>query len=1111
MPRTIFNARVNQTFAAPTDTVKPYDKIAQVTYDLDGITPVGVYGDALPGMTCFVGTTGTGTGLYDVGIVRIRKGATSSVLYFGEESEIEWTDNLILTVIDSMELWPKHVRVAAGVTYVDYDVAYTNQNTVFDPVPIMSADAVAELDLTELVSNGTFATTTSGWTAGTGVLLTVVANTMKIDRNGAATIDHAYQDVTTVVGKKYKAVVNIVSYSHQYEVYVGGTLLFDYAQGTGTKTYYFTATATTTRIAFRATNNSAATLNVDDVSFQRVETVVFDATDSWVFGSTISTYAWTTTAGSLSSSSVANPTLTIIAYPTGGKIRVALTVTSAAGKTATGYRYIHVYNSANPPQSSFRLNSCDGFYDDGGYSFSVTMFASAGITTIRDRAPMILFAQDHYGTAIADQTSLGQLEDRENIVAMGWINGESIEWSADRSAVTFTVEGPQFWLRKMTGFPPILKNSNSGAANWERIPSLTVDRAIWHLLHWCSTATAVMDFYKTGDTRLENAFDIPPQSLWDQMNEIAYSRIFARPCCDQYNRLFVEVDLNMVPEADRTTIPVVMEITSADRKNLIRATRATVDEVCLVDLSGTVVQSPGKSATLYSLSPGHVYGRYGFLEIVDRLILSSQTQSNQLAGLLFGKRNNPYPEWNIDLAQNNRMIGICPRQYVSITVAAGDTVRGFAYTGNLIPRSISYEHNENTGFTSPSMTFEAETFEQIAITGDAPGDSSIPPDDGGTDPPVDIPPIEDGEVPLEGPAELIVFTADAGVMYTINADEADPADIQWFFMNSGFGTTTVGASTYEDKNHVVWIGETPSGKLFAMCSPYTAPAPSNWSVALYWAPGLGGVWTELFRIDATDYTKVSGVGINPTVNEQIAVTTTGPVHQTLYSELHFWLGDSSGLVDSGQTDLFKATHNGVHFNLGEWAFVYNDASGIGGSLSDRNYGRFTAAGVFVAKNSITTDPFATNAPLYGLCAGGYIYTYQYNVLHVTNDNFVTETVPAGTPAFIGTGSDQGFSGLCVSPDGQYLMGGDGNTIGQRSSDFGATWGNVGTGGTGGMTVGFWRWANGGDSNWWFSATTQKVIRTADFGDTWYDRTGNLSTLAPLCDIRGLLVMRIPNA
>lgn len=1082
MPRTIFNARVNQAFAAPSDTVKPYDMLAQVTYDLDGITPIGVYGDVLPGMTCFVGTTGTGTGLYDKGIVRTRKAATSSILYFGEESSIEIADNDILTVIDSMEIWPKHVRMVSGVPYMDYDLAYSDQHTVFDPVPIMSADAVVELDLTELVTNGTFITNTDNWTAGTGVLLSVVSNALHVDRNGAGVIDHAYQDETTVVGKKYKVVVNVVSYSHQYEVYVGGVLLFDYAQGTGTKTYYYTATATTTRIAFRATNNSAATLDVDDVSLQRVETVPFDATDSWVFDSTISTYAWTTTAGSLSSSSVANPTLTIIAYPTGGKIRVALTVTAANGKTATGYRYVHVYNSDNPPQSVFQLNDCGGSWDEGGYSFDVTMYANAELTTIRDRAPMILFAQDHYGTTIAGQTSLGQLPGRENIVAMGWIDGESIEWNADRSQVSFTVQGPQFWMGKMPGFPPGVEINRPGvAAAWTTIPDLTVDRALWHLLHWRSTAIAVMDFYPTDDTRLAGAFEIPTESLWQQMAEIAETSIFARPCCDQYNRLFVEIDSQLVPEADRSTIPVVMEITAADRKDGMSIRRPVVDEVAMLDLSGVSVNSSGKGTALFSLANGHIFKRYGEIEIADRLLLSSQTQANQLAGLLIGKRDNQYPEWNIELAQNNRMIGICPRQYVSITVAAGDTVRGIAYTGNLIPRDVSFNWNEDTGFMSMVLTCEAESFEQIAITGDPPDDESAGGGGGGTLPPPPPPPPP----PVTGdPLSVLVATTTGsgticGMYYTLDFNSASP---EWFEMNEGL--------TDDQKANVTRILKCPSG-LILITVASTGSAIVDY---VFYATALGQAWTLL--IDYTmvdqgsyDYPHITAVGVNPNKSEEIVVVGGGNSGFRVGTK-KVYIGDRGGLTLAGADVIdANAAEGRVWFALGKW-FLECQMYATG---STRSWARLTASGTVDIPLVNFTDPVSSNG--FSRAAGGLIFFFDASAgnIHVIPNCYssISDTIYSGLTL---------GDAIAVSPSGTILVENQGSGLRPwKSTNGGASWAEL-TAAPLGIT--FYDVENcDNETGFIIVGSTCSVYYTADGGDNWSNKIGNLTSISALMSVK----------
>ena len=168
MPPTIFSARVNQVFAD--DDAR--DQVAQVTYDAG----VGAFADVLPGMTLWIGSA---AGLYDKGIARIRKAADATTLFIGEESEVDFDDDLFLTVVDEFAIWPKHVRIVAEVPYMDYETAYSDQHEDFDPVPIMGCDAVldvanypATVGFPEADDSWVFDSTISAylWTASAGVL-----------------------------------------------------------------------------------------------------------------------------------------------------------------------------------------------------------------------------------------------------------------------------------------------------------------------------------------------------------------------------------------------------------------------------------------------------------------------------------------------------------------------------------------------------------------------------------------------------------------------------------------------------------------------------------------------------------------------------------------------------------------------------------------------------------------------------------------------------------------------------------------------------------------------------------------------------------------------------
>lgn len=132
-PAVIFAARINQVFTS-------VDMVVSVTYDT---VTTGAYTDILPGMTVWVGTS---AGARDLGRARIRKTPTSTVLYIGETSEIDFADNMYLTVVDEFGLWAKHLRIDSSLNiYMDWDIAYASQHASFAPVPVMGPPAITWL------------------------------------------------------------------------------------------------------------------------------------------------------------------------------------------------------------------------------------------------------------------------------------------------------------------------------------------------------------------------------------------------------------------------------------------------------------------------------------------------------------------------------------------------------------------------------------------------------------------------------------------------------------------------------------------------------------------------------------------------------------------------------------------------------------------------------------------------------------------------------------------------------------------------------------------------------------------------------------------------------
>lgn len=132
--KTIYTARVNGTPASNDNT----HRIA-----FDG--GAGVLTDIERNMTLMIGTT---AGAWDIGLARIRRDGQLGDTYFyiGSTSELDLADDQYITIIDDIGLWPVHPYInASGTMYMDYDIAYANQNVKGPPIPIMGTHAVLEL------------------------------------------------------------------------------------------------------------------------------------------------------------------------------------------------------------------------------------------------------------------------------------------------------------------------------------------------------------------------------------------------------------------------------------------------------------------------------------------------------------------------------------------------------------------------------------------------------------------------------------------------------------------------------------------------------------------------------------------------------------------------------------------------------------------------------------------------------------------------------------------------------------------------------------------------------------------------------------------------------
>ncbi|HEY4721975.1 MAG TPA: hypothetical protein VII92_09025, partial [Anaerolineae bacterium] len=300
--------------------------------------------------------------------------------------------------------------------------------------------------------------------------------------------------------------------------------------------------------------------------------ITLDGSDSWSLNNSITGYLWACpTASATEDLDTATPLLT---FNTLGVHRVSLTITNDDAATFTAYRYIFVVRASEAStgalssdyilSNDFKIDSLSGDYESGGWTARVTMYDGATRADIRDRALVVIHTRDIYGSS---RSSVGFIAGAENILFAGWIAGETINRSADDmyGFVSFSIEGPQYWLSRIPAFPVGLKDTAATPAKWTRFLGLTAKAATWHMLHWRTTITRCSDVLPLDNSWRAARIEAPgAQSLWEQLSVIEGSTVLAKPCADRYGRLFNQIDQQLLDDTARGAIPDVMTLDGQD-------------------------------------------------------------------------------------------------------------------------------------------------------------------------------------------------------------------------------------------------------------------------------------------------------------------------------------------------------------------------------------------------------------------------------------------------------------------------------------------------------------------------------------------------------------------
>jgi hypothetical protein len=149
---------------------------------------------------------------------------------------------------------------------------------------------------TELVENGEFGADTTGWTLGTSATLSSEGGRLKIANEATTNHGYAYQQVTVVVGARYKVTADLVfsaGTAVDLQLYLGTSLQGSEYFASGditadtTITQYITATTTSLYVQAQNSGNGGTNAYFDNISVKQDDLVLnggFDSDTIWVKG-----------------------------------------------------------------------------------------------------------------------------------------------------------------------------------------------------------------------------------------------------------------------------------------------------------------------------------------------------------------------------------------------------------------------------------------------------------------------------------------------------------------------------------------------------------------------------------------------------------------------------------------------------------------------------------------------------------------------------------------------------------------------------------------------------------------------------------------------------------
>jgi len=448
-------------------------------------------------------------------------------------------------------------------------------------------------------------------------------------------------------------------------------------------------------------------------------------------GQTVST--WTSYCDSWSSAAQTPGWQTINKVTGLAGERVTLEVNDGNGDATTlpfrrGVRYMFTVRRPGQTQggdpsnaeaiTQFRLNGAvAGSFDQGYSKVGITLFGDAADKyKVIPGALIVLFTDDWYAAdaepyldpsdGLVNQ-SVSPVHDRENILFVGNVKGESIEYDPETQTVSFECQSVAEQTQQAINAPITISNYVD-EYDWIYTPTLTVPRAFAYNVTWHTTLSLIADVYNQLEEKEIKAQDFTQTSIYSMLNGFVWDRLYARLLANKHGMFYAVRDVNMDAYG---TVDTLWSMDDGDWLDKVSITRRIQAQASAIDAGGLYYDSALNAVIPYlSRAPGLIDGHRGAVQPKNALAIDNQAELNTLAGRQYAALNAEYPSVKYMLGGNWRWLDIVPQRAVAISIPTErETVQG-----KLLIRAYENAYDGNAGCIFTSIDGMLETDDGVA-------------------------------------------------------------------------------------------------------------------------------------------------------------------------------------------------------------------------------------------------------------------------------------------------------------------------------------------------------------------------------------------------------------